>query len=105
MCGHDLENINGKTAFDAKEQQDVAGTQGVDNYIEYLSEGIADIINVFRPDRVLLSGGVCNQKEALTEPINERVAKLCFGGENSYIAPVMTATLGNDAGIIGAANL
>lgn len=105
LCEYNLDNITGITAFCARENKDEAGEKVVNDYIQYLSEGIANVINVFRPDKVLLSGGVCNQKEALTDPINQKLKDICFGGSDVYIAPVMTAMLANDAGIIGAANL
>jgi len=33
------------------------------------------------------------------------VKDMCFGGSHGYIADIVTSALGNDAGIIGAANL
>lgn len=105
ICENNLDNINGLTPFTAAKENDPAAKKVVENYIQYLSEGIAYLINLFRPDKVLLSGGVCNQGEVLTIPVNEQVKKLCFGGEEVYIADVERASLGNDAGIIGAAAL
>lgn len=105
FCKDDLNSINGSTVFLAAEKGDQTARQVVENYIRYLSEGIANIINLLRPDVVLLSGGVCNQGDVLTMPINQKLKELCFGKEDVYIAPVIRATLSNDAGIIGAANL
>ena len=105
LCEGDISRMNGKIPFDAMNQGDEAAAKVVNQYIDYLSESIANFINLFRPDIVLLSGGICNQGKKLTDPVNERVAKLCFGGDNSFIAPVRCASLGNLAGIIGAANL
>ena len=70
-----------------------------------LGESIANYVNIFRPDVILLSGGVCNQKEKLTEPLTEYIKTKCFGGEKAFIPEVRCAILGNSAGIIGAANL
>ena len=63
------------------------------------------MVNIFRPDVVLLSGGVCNQGEKLTAPLNEYLKEKCFAGDKAFIPPVRCAILGNLAGIIGAANL
>lgn len=101
----DVECINGKTVFDMAEIGDVTAQQVMNNYIEYLGEGIVDMINIFRPEKVLLSGGVCNQGKNLTDPLNNYVSKYCFAGENAFIPKVTCATLGNSAGIIGAAAL
>lgn len=105
MCGDDLEKMNGKIPFDAMQQQDEAAIAVVQQYIAYLTESIANFVNLFRPDMVLLSGGICNQGENLTDPINENLAKLCFAGEKAFVPQVQCASLGNLAGIIGAANL
>ena len=63
------------------------------------------MVNIFRPDVVLLSGGVCNQGSYLTDPLNDYIQKYCFAGKRAYIPTVIRATLGNDAGIIGAASM
>ena len=105
MCGDDLNQMNGKIPFDAMQQQDDTAETVVNQYIDYLTETIANFVNLFRPDMVLLSGGVCNQGEKLTDPVNEKLAKLCFAGDRAFVPPVQCATLGNLAGIIGAANL
>lgn len=105
LCGGDLSNMNGKIPFDAAQQGDQAGMEVVDAYVTYLGEAIANYVNIFRPDVILLSGGVCNQKEKLTEPLTEYIKTKCFGGEKAFIPEVRCAVLGNSAGIIGAANL
>lgn len=105
LCHGNLDEINGITPFDAAKQGDVAGKEVVENYIKYLGEGIVNMVNIFRPDVVLLSGGVCNQGAYLTDPLNEYIKKYCFAGERAFIPPVIRATLGNDAGIIGAASI
>ncbi len=105
LCEGDLSRINGKIPFDAMQQGDEVAAAVVNQYFDYLAEAIANFVNLFRPDMVLLSGGICNQGRKLTDPVNERVAKLCFGGDKSFIPPVRCASLGNLAGIIGAANL
>ncbi len=105
LCKGDLSNMNGKIPFDAAKQNDPAGMKVVNDYITYLGESIANYVNIFRPDVVLLSGGVCNQKEKLTGPLTEYIKTRCFGGEKAFIPEVRCAILGNSAGIIGAANL
>lgn len=105
LCKGDLSNMNGKIPFDAAEQKDPAGMKVVNDYITYLGESIANYVNIFRPDVILLSGGICNQKEKLTEPLTEYIKTKCFGGEKAFIPEARCAILGNSAGIIGAANL
>lgn len=105
LCGEDLSRIDGKTVFDAMQTGDETARQVVKRYLRYLGEGIVDMVNVFRPDCVLLSGGVGNQGDNLTVPLQKFVAENCFAGEKSAVPRIGIATLGNLAGIIGAAAL
>lgn len=105
MCGGKIENMNGKIPFDAALEGDQAAREVVENYYTYLAEAIANYVNIFRPDVVLLSGGICNQGSRLTKPVEEHLSFLCFGGDRAFVPPVRCAVLGNDAGIIGAAGL
>ncbi len=105
FCGNDPGNINGKTAFDAARAGDSYAAEIVDDYIDALANGIADLVNIFRPDVVLLGGGISNEGEGLLCPVNERVRKLCYGGDRVHVAEVRRAVLGSRAGLIGAAAL
>lgn len=77
----------------------------VDTYIRRLGIGIVNIVNIFRPQLVLIGGGISGQGETLTRPLNEIVKANCFGGDKGQIPVIETATLGNEAGMIGAASL
>ena len=54
---------------------------------------------------VLISGGVCAQGEVLTKPLTEFVQENAFAGRRIPTPPVHVASLGSDAGLIGAACL
>ncbi len=97
------EIMDGRMVFEAAEAGDEIACDVLEEYENYLSEGIANFVNIFRPQIVILGGGVSNQKEKLTKPLQEKVEKLCFGGERGEIPVIVTSALGNDAGIIGAA--
>lgn len=105
LCEHDLEKINAKTPFDAALAGDDCGKILVENYIQCLADGITDLVNIFRPDLVVLGGGVCAQGERLTEPLNQYLKEYCFGANVTYVPQVVVAENGNDAGMIGAARL
>lgn len=96
--------MNGKIPFEAAQMGDRVAKIVVEQYIEWLGEAITNYINIFRPEIVLISGGVCGQGNSLTDPLNEFVKKYAFGGSTAEIPEVRIAALGNDAGIIGAAN-
>lgn len=99
------EQVTAKTPFDAALTGDAAAKAVLDQYEEYLAAGIGGIVNLLRPQVIILGGGVSNQGEVLLAPLREKLKKYCYASE--FIAPpqVVKASLGNDAGIIGAALL
>lgn len=105
LSEHDLDKINGKTIFDAQKAGDKSAIKVVDEYEEYLAAGIANLVNIFRPEIFIIGGGVSAQGNYFTDVLYEKVKPLCFGGNIGEVPPIVTSSLGNDAGIIGAAFL
>ena len=103
LCDNDVKNISGRTAFEAMRKGDSAGSQVVDDYISYLAVGIANNINIFQPDVIAIGGGISNEKEYLTVPLNKIVSGENYARNLDKKAEIKTAELKNDAGIIGAA--
>ena len=99
-----LDAVDGKTAFDYYDTDEYAKAV-VDSYIKHLACGIANMMNIFRPDAVILGGGVCAQGDALIKPLQKIADEEIFGQELGPRVPVLTAKLGNDAGCLGAAAL
>ena len=99
-----LDAVCGKTAFDYKDT-DAYAKEVVDNYIGALATGIANFGNIFRPEVVLLGGGVCAQGDVLIKPLQELVNKEVFAQDLGPEVKVLIATLENTAGTLGAASL
>ena len=97
--------VSARTAFNAMRRGDKYGRELVDEYINYLAVGMGNIVNVFQPEIISIGGGVSNEKEYLTEPLTELVRLEQYTRNNPVVTKIVTATLGNDAGIIGAAGL
>ncbi len=97
--------VSARTAFDCARRGDAAALEVVDRYAEYLSAAIGSLITVFRPEAVLIGGGLSNEKEYLLDRLSRRAARYSFGSDVVPIPPILGAKLGNDAGIIGAAYL
>ena len=99
-------DVNGRTAFDAAAQGDAAAQAVVDSYIHYLAVGVANLINIFFPEVIGLSGGVANQGENLLVPLRAAVEPMVFGHNFAKKhTRITTCTLGYRAGVIGAALL
>lgn len=100
-----LDNVNGLTAFENEKKGDKAAKKVIDYYVKYLGEGLLNLMNIFRPEVIVLGGGLSNQKEYLNNKLMNYCRKRFFGFENCPEVGIVTATLGNDAGIIGASCL
>lgn len=97
----DPSRMNGIYPFAAKQNGDIAATQVVNDFVNYLAIGVSNIINVFQPEVVCIGGGISGQGENLLLPLRERLKYTAFGTEKSRTR-VEIAKYRNDAGIIGA---
>ena len=102
IAGGKLENVDGKTAFLAARAGDARGKEIVDEYVEHLAVGLANLANVLRPEAILLGGGVSNEGEYLFAPLRAAVEKKLYTSVEFVPLKIEKATLGNDAGIWGA---
>ncbi len=105
LCDGDINNANGRTAFDALRAGDANGTAVVNEYLGYLACGLINAINIFQPDVLCIGGGVSNEGETLLAPLRSIIEAERYTKHNPKQTVICKATLGNDAGIIGSACL
>ncbi len=91
--------------FALAEQGDPGMKKVVDTYIRRLGLGIVNIVNIFRPQLVILGGNIPKQGERFLSPLRRIVEEECFGGDKGDVAEIEEAILGREAGMIGAAGL
>lgn len=74
----------------------------VNEYIENLSIGIANLVNIFEPEAIGIGGSFVYFEDVLLERLKNNIIKkdMLFNSRSKII--IETAILGNDAGIIGA---
>ncbi len=101
----DIDKVDGRTAFECSKTGDVSALKVIKNYTDCLGEGLANFINIFRPQAIILGGGVCAQGDYLVGPVQKYVDENTYGGEGMFRTLILTASLGNDAGLVGAASL
>ncbi len=77
----------------------------VKKYTKRLGTGLVNVVNIFRPQMVLLGGELAAQMEPLLPSLQEMLKEGCFGGADSEYPDIRLTALGNDAGVIGAASL
>jgi len=99
-----LENVSGKSAYRAAVRGDELAASVVNKYHAYLACGITNIINIFQPEVFCIGGGVSHEGENLLNPLKELVFKETYT-RNVPQTELKLATLGNNAGIVGAAML
>jgi len=102
-CGS-LEAVDGKLAFDFY-NSDADAKRVVDNYIEKLATGIANFANIFRPEAIIIGGGVCAQGDNLLNPLKKLLDAELFAKGIGPDVDLIIAELGNNAGSLGAAAL
>ncbi|MBO5928240.1 MAG: ROK family protein [Clostridia bacterium] len=100
----DIMNVDGKIVFDCMQQGDESAKKVVDTYVNYVSEGIINMLNIFRPDIFIIGGGVSSAGKVFFDKIIKKVEEEEYGYAKVVI-DIVPAKLGNDAGIIGAASL
>lgn len=100
-----LGKVSGRIVFEAEKRGDETAKKVLDQYIMYLGEAMLNICNIFRPDAIVLSGGIANQGENLTSRLVKYCEKYEYGYPRSEATVIKTAELGYNSGIIGAACL
>ena len=99
-----LDKVTGKTAFDYQDT-DAYAKEVVDKYISALAFGITNFANIFRPETVILGGGVCAQGDTLVKPLQAILDRDIFAGDLGPQVEIRVAELGNSAGLLGGAAL
>ena len=97
--------VNAKVAFEASRRGDKAAIRVMRKYVRYLSEGILNYCNIFRPEVVVLSGGVANEGDYLLDQVRRFMKRHTYGMKGSPKVELKVASLGYDSGKIGAACL
>ena len=95
--------VSAKTVFDGVKAGDKVAVEIAEEFGEYLGKGLAMIASVLNPEAFIISGGVSKAGEILFSFIEPPFHKYVF--RHCGNAKFVLATLGNDAGIYGAAGL
>ena len=99
----DFGEWNAQIAFVAMKQGDKVAEQVIDSYTDYLADGLANAINTFMPEVLIVGGGVCNEGDPLLIPMREKTMSRPYFGPGVPKTRIALAQMGNDAGIVGAA--
>lgn len=92
---------NGYRIFQAAKQGDDVCIQAIDEMVDILGMGIANICYVLNPRTVVMGGGVMSQKEYLKDRVEDAVARYLIPSAARHTS-VCFARYGNTAGMLGA---
>jgi glucokinase len=94
--------ITAKAIFDCARNEDQTAISVIEQIAFHLGLSLANIANTLNPEKIVIGGGVSKAGDILLNPIKENFDKFSFPRvkESTELA---IATLGNDAGVIGAA--
>ena len=96
---------SGIVPFDAAKAGDPAGVAVIRKYVNYVAAGLQGIVNIFRPDVVLIGGGISNQGDYFIKRVSRKLNRIVYGAGINPRVKVKAAELKNDAGLLGAVAL
>jgi glucokinase len=104
LVGGDLSQLTAAAVYEASGRGDALAREVVRDTARFLGAGIANLLNVYNPDVVVLAGGVVRAGEALFEPLRAEVRRRAFrpAVEAARIVP---GALDGTAGVVGAARM
>ena len=91
--------------FKMAQEGDPDMQETAEQYIQMLGTGMVNIVNMFRPQLVLIGGEMSSCADYMIEPLKKMIREDAFGGEQGQLPEIAAAELGSNAGMIGAANL
>jgi len=97
----DLDNLSIKKLFVALKKGDAVARQALDETAVYLGVGLAGVVNLLNPKTVVIGGGVADGGGGFHEAVAAEIRKRAFDSAVKELS-VVKASLGNDAGFIGA---
>lgn len=102
LAGGSIDAITAQTVFAGAREGDELARDVVRDTAHYLGAGVANLLNVFNPDLVVIAGGVTQAGDLLFEPLRREVTRRAFrpAVESCRIVP---GTLHGLAGVYGAA--
>jgi len=101
MVGGDVAKITAATVYEAASQGDAVATEVVRDTARFLGTGLANLLNIFNPDVIVIAGGVTRAGEALFAPLRAEIRKRAFKPAVDACR-IVPGTLPGTAGVVGA---
>lgn len=105
LCGGDPDALTGVMVTAAARGGDPAATEVLDGIGRWTGEGLASLAAVLDPGLIIVGGGVSQAGDLVLAPARDAFARHLTGRGHRPTPPVVAAGLGNDAGMVGVADL
>jgi len=105
LCAGDPDKLSGHEITSAAAQGDPAAVELLADLGRWIGEGAASVTAILDPELIVLGGGVADAGALLLDPARAAFRRQLTGRGHRPEARFAVASLGNDAGIIGAAAL
>jgi glucokinase len=102
--GGDLRQVTAQTVYQAAHDGDGLALEVVNDTAKFLGVGIANLLNVFNPEVVVVCGGVTLAGDRLFDPLRREVARRAFKPAVS-VCRIVPCELSGTAGVYGAAKV
>jgi len=102
MAGDKVEDITSEQVAAAAADGDSLSLDVLSRAAHYLGVGMVNIVNAFNPEMIILGGGMAELGSLYIEPAKRLVVERAFSISTQKLS-IVTATLGNEAGVYGAA--
>jgi glucokinase len=101
MVNGNLDLITARTVYDAAKEGDLVAREVVRDTARFLGIGIANLLNIFNPEVVVIAGGVTHAGDTLFEPLRYEVRRRAFRPATDACR-IVPGALGASAGVVGA---
>ncbi len=98
-----IEDITAEVVATVAQQGDALANAVIKDVANYLGVGMVNLVNIFNPEVIIVGGGVASVGDLLLEPARQVVMERAFSVSAGAVR-IVTAELGNDAGLLGAAH-
>ena len=105
LAAPESRGITGRMVANAARDGDVLGQRAMADLARWLGEGLALVADVFDPGLVVIGGGLSGSAPLFLDEAREHYAKIVTGARYRPLARIRTAQLGEQGGIVGAAQL
>jgi glucokinase len=101
LVGGRLDRITAQTVYEAAQQGDELAREVVRDTTKFLGAGVANLVNIFNPDVVVICGGVTLAGEQLFDPLRREVRRRAFKPAVD-VCRIVPGELPGTAGVYGA---